>query len=195
MQKKRVYIVAVKGYPFRTESEDWLTEALLCPLTDVEAPEFNYSNIPAYLVGVALEKAVGEHLAAFLTPRLFEPLEIHNPVYGNCPAGHFYGASQMELTVEELGRLGLLYLKKGEWNGTRILTEEWVMEATSVKTACREGGYGYFIWKYKDGFRITGKWGQRCFVFPDTGITATYLSDMQQQSEDLTAAVMECIGK
>ena len=101
----------------------------------------------------------------------------------------------MELTVEELGRLGLLYLKKGEWNGTRILEEEWVKEATSVKTACREGGYGYFIWKYKDGFRITGKWGQRCFVFPDTGITATYLSDMQQQSEDLTAAVMECIGK
>lgn len=192
---ERLMTMSVKGYPFRMESEDWLTEALLCPLTDAETPEFNYSNIPAYLVGVALEKAVGEHLAKYLTPRLFEPLGIVNPVYGTCPAGHFYGASQMELTVEELGRLGLLYLKKGVWNGTRILTEEWVREATSVKTPCREGGYGYFIWKYKDGFRITGKWGQRCFVFPDTGITATYLSDMQQQSEDLTAAVMECIGK
>lgn len=192
---ERLMTMSVKGYPFRMESEDWLTEALLCPLTDAETPEFNYSNIPAYLVGVALEKAVGEHLARFLTPRLFEPLGIVNPVYGTCPAGHFYGASQMELTVEELGRLGLFYLKKGVWNGTRILTEEWIREATSVKTPCREGGYGYFIWKYKDGFRITGKWGQRCFVFPDTGITATYLSDMQQQSEDLTAAVMECIGK
>ena len=190
---ERLMTMSVKGYPFRMESEDWLTEALLCPLTDVESPEFNYSNIPAYLVGVALEKATGEHLADYLTPRLFEPFGIHNPVYGNCPAGHFYGASQMELTVEELGRLGLLYLKKGEWNGTRILEEEWVREATSVKTVCREGGYGYFIWKYKDGFRITGKWGQRCFVFPNTGITVTYLSDMQQQSEDLTAAVMECI--
>ncbi len=192
---ERLMTMSVKGYPFRLESEDWLTEALLCPLTDVETPEFNYSNIPAYLVGVAVEKAVGEHLADYLTPRLFEPLGIQNPVYGNCPAGHFYGASQMELTVEELGRLGLLYLNKGMWNGQRILTEEWVREATSVKTMCREGGYGYFIWKYRDGFRITGKWGQRCFVFPDTGITATYLSDMQQQSEDLTAAVMECIGK
>ncbi len=190
---ERLMTMSVKGYPFRLESEDWLTEALLCPLEDVEAPEFNYSNIPAYLVGVALEKATGEHLAEYLTPRLFEPLGIVNPVYGNCPAGHFYGASQMELTVEELGQLGLLYLKKGVWNGTRILTEEWVAEATSVKTPCREGGYGYFIWKYKDGFRITGKWGQRCFVFPKTGITATYLSDMQNHSEDLTAAVMGCI--
>jgi len=190
---ERLMTMSVKGYPFRTESGDWLTEALLCPLEAVETPEFNYSNISAYLVGVALEKAVGEHLVKYLTPRLFEPLGIENPVYGNCPAGHFYGASQMELTVDELGRLGQLYLNKGMWNNTRILAEEWVTEATSVKTACREGGYGYFIWKYKDGFRITGKWGQRCFVFPDTGITVTYLSDMQQQSEDLTAAVMRCI--
>ena len=191
---ERLMTMSVKGYPFRPEGEDWLTDSLLYPLPDVETPEFNYSNIPAYLVGVALEKATGEHLADYLTPRLFEPLGILNPVYGNCPAGHFYGASQMELTVEELGRLGQLYLNGGTWNGERILTEDWVKEATSVKTPCREGGYGYFIWKYKDGFRITGKWGKRCFVFPATGIIVTYLSDMQNNSEDLTEAVMECIG-
>lgn len=68
-----------------------------------------------------------------------------------------------------------------------------VKEATSVKTSCREGGYGYFIWKYKDGFRITGKWGKRCFVFPKTGVVVTYLSDMQERSEDLTEAVMACL--
>lgn len=190
---ERLMTMSVKGYPFRPEGDDWLTYSLLYPLEDVETIEFNYSNIPAYLVGVALEKAVGEHLVSYLTPRLFEPLGIHDPVYGNCPAGHFYGASQMELTVEELGRLGQLYRNKGMWNGERILAEDWVREATSVKTSCREGGYGYFIWKYKDGFRITGKWGKRCFVFPKTGITVTYLSDMQNHSEDLTDAVMKCI--
>lgn len=191
---ERLMTMSVKGYPFRPEGDDWLTYSLLYPLEDVETPEFNYSNIPAYLVGVALEKATGVHLADYLTPRLFEPLGIHAPVYGNCPAGHFYGASQMELTVEELGRLGQLYLNVGIWNGECILTEDWVKEATSVKTPCREGGYGYFIWKYKDGFRITGKWGKRCFVFPETGIIVTYLSDMQNNSEDLTEAVMACIG-
>lgn len=190
---ERLMTMSVKGYPFRPEGEDWLSYSLLYPLSDVEIPAFNYSNIPAYLVGVALEKATGEHLADYLTPRLFEPLKIEKPVYANCPSGHFYGASGMELTVEELGRLGQLYLAEGVWMGERIFTEEWGREATSVKTACREGGYGYFIWKYKEGFRITGKWGKRCFVFPKTGITVTYLSDMQNESEDLTAAVMACI--
>jgi len=190
---ERLMTMSVKGYPFRPEGDDWLTYSLLYPLTDAETSEFNYSNIPAYLVGVALEKATGEHLAEYLKPRLFEPLGILKPVYTNCPTGHFYGASGMELTVEELGRLGELYLYGGEWNGDRILTEEWVREATSVKTSCREGGYGYFIWKYKDGFRITGKWGKRCFVFPKIGVVITYLSDMQERSEDLTEAVMVCL--
>lgn len=191
---ERLMTMSVKGYPFRAEGDNWLEYSLMYPLEDVVTPEFNYSNIPAYLVGVALEHVVGAHLISYLTPRLFEPLKIYNPVYGNCPAGHFYGASQMELTVEELGRLGQLYLNCGMWNGERILTSEWVKEATSVKTPCREGGYGYFIWKYKDGFRITGKWGKRCFVFPETGITVTYLSDMQNNSEDLTERVMECVA-
>lgn len=186
---ERLLTMSVKGYPFRPEGENWLEFSLLYPLEDLETREFSYSNISAYLVGVALEQAVGEHLISYLTPRLFEPLEIYNPVYGNCPSGHFYGASQMELTVAELGRLGQLYLNRGLWKGERILSEDWVKEATSVKTPCREGGYGYFLWKYEDGFRISGKWGQRCFVFPQTGLTVTYLSDMQSGSERLTEAV------
>lgn len=186
---ERLLTMSVKGYPFRPEGDNWLEYSLLFPLEDVEPREFSYSNISAYLVGVALEQAVGEHLVSYLTPRLFEPFEIYNPVYGSCPSGHFYGASQMELTVAELGRLGQLYLNLGQWKGERILTEDWVKEATSVKTPCREGGYGYFIWKYEDGYRISGKWGQRCFVFPETGLTVTYLSDMQSGSERMTEAV------
>ena len=47
----------------------------------------------------------------------------------------------------------------------------------------REGGYGYFIWKYRDGFSINGKWGQKCFIFPDRGLMVTFLSDMPEGSE------------
>lgn len=81
---------------------------LLLPweLWDVESRVFHYSNISAYLVGAALEKVLGEHLISYLTLRLFQPLKIEKPIFGNCPRGHFYGASAIELTVEELSRLG-----------------------------------------------------------------------------------------
>lgn len=186
---KRLLTMSVEGFPFRPEGGNWLENALMYPLKQVDKPVFSYSNISAYLVGVALEKVLNEHLISYLTPRLFEPLEIKNPLYGNCPLGHFYGASQMELTVEELGRLGTLYLQKGYFENQRILSEAWVKQATTSHITNKEGGYGYFIWKYKNGYRISGKWGQRCFVFPEENIVITYLSNMKTGSGALTEAM------
>lgn len=186
---ERLLTMSVDGFPFRPEGENWLENALMYPLEQVDKLVFSYSNISAYLVGVALEKVLNEHLISYLTPRLFEPLEIKNPPYGNCPLGHFYGASNMELTVEELGRLGSLYLQKGCFNHQRILSETWIKQATTSHITNKEGGYGYFIWKYKNGYRISGKWGQRCFVFPEENMIITYLSNMKEGSNALTEAM------
>lgn len=186
---ERLLTMSVEGYPFRPEGPDWLEFSLSCELEQVEVPRFSYSNIQAYLVGVAVEKAVGEHLVSYLTPRLFDPLGIGAPIYGNCPRGHFYGASFMALTVEELARLGQLYMQEGSFGGNRLLSPDWVRTATASHISNREGGYGYFIWRCGDGYRISGKWGQRCFVFPERQLMITYLSDMEADSGQLTRAV------
>lgn len=186
---KRLLTMSVQGYPFRPEGSNWLEYSLAFPLEEVDIPKFSYSNISAYLVGVALEKALNQHLITYLTPRLFEPLSINNPTYGNCPSGHFYGASNMKLTVEELGRLGELYLQNGRFEGSKILSNSWVREATASHISNREGGYGYFIWKYGEGYRISGKWGQRCFVLPKQKLMITYLANMEKGSDKLTRTV------
>ena len=40
----------------------------------------------------------------------------------------------------------------------------------------REGGYGYFLWKYRDGVSINGKWGQKCYILPENELMISYLS-------------------
>ena len=70
---------------------------------------FNYNNINAYLVGVALTKALGADLGTFIEKRIFEPLGITSFEYDRCPEGYFYGASGMKLTVNELSKVGFLY--------------------------------------------------------------------------------------
>lgn len=77
-------------------------------------------------------------------------MDIQNPPFARCPDGYFYGASSMELTVHELSKIGLLLYHGGVYEGKRILSEEYVREATSVQQMNREGGYGYFLWKYRD---------------------------------------------
>jgi CubicO group peptidase (beta-lactamase class C family) len=189
---KRFLTMSVTGYPFRPEGPDWMQYSLSCKVGNPE-PRFHYSNIPAYLVGAAVENAVGGNLYDYLTSRLFEPLGIDKPVCRYSPEGHFYGASGMELTVHELSLLGQLYLQKGMYGGKRILSEAWVTEATDLQIMNREGGYGYYFWKYNGGYGICGKNGQRCYVFPDKNLMITFLSDLPRESEAVIKAMQELI--
>ncbi len=182
---KRLLTMSVAGYPFRPSGESWLEEALTYPITEVEKKEFDYSNISAYLVGVVTAHAVEEDLFQYLDRKLFEPLGIINPPYGRCPEGYFYGASSMELSVHELSKIGLLLYNGGIYEGKRILSETYVKEATSLQQMNREGGYGYFVWKYRDGFSINGKWKQKCYILPEEKIMVTYLSHIEEETSDL----------
>lgn len=182
---KRLLTMSVSDYPFRATKESWLEEALLCPITDVNKKEFNYSNISAYLAGVVASCAVEEDLYQYLNRKLFIPLGIHNPPYTRCPDGYFYGASGMELSVHELSKIGLLLYNGGVHEGKRILSAEYVKEATSVQQMNREGGYGYFIWKYRNGFSINGKWKQKCYVLPADKLMVTYLAHIEDDTCEL----------
>ena len=100
----------------------------------------------------------------------------------------------MELTVNELSRIGFVLMDEGLYQGTRILSEKYVKEACGIRQMNREGGYGYFVWKYQDGFRISGKWGQRCYIFPRRGLMITYLAHMEEGSEQLADCMWEMIA-
>ena len=182
---QRFLTMSVEGLPFRAEGDNWLDFALACEIKNPEEKSFNYSNISAYLVGVALTEALGEDLGQFIEENILKPLDITDYEYGRSPEGYFYGASMMKLSVHDMSKFGLLLYNKGIYEGKRILSEEYVTRATSIQQMNREGGYGYFIWKYRDGFSINGKWKQKCYILPERGIIVTYLSHIEDDSHDL----------
>lgn len=199
--------MSVAGLPFRASGPSWLDFSLSCKIKNPGERVFNYSNISAYLVGVALSEALkssgwqadsvaasgpqaaealkqSEHgdLWSFIQEKLFAPLGITRYEYQRCPQGYFYGTSGMKLTVHDLSKLGILLYNKGEFEGRRIVSEEYVKRATSIQQMNREGGYGYFIWKYRDGFSINGKWGQKCYVLPEQELIISFLSHIEDES-------------
>lgn len=185
----RLLTMSVEGYPFRPESDSYLRFSLATPLPSPESIRFHYSNIPAYLVGVALTEAVQEDAWAFISRNILEPLHIVGAECARCPDGYFYGASGMKLSVNDLSRIGLLLYHGGMFDGNRIVSEDYVKRATSVQQMNREGGYGYFFWKYKDGFSINGKWKQKCYVLPKQNKMITFLSDITDGSDELIASM------
>lgn len=181
---RRLLTMSVQGFPFIAEGDNFLDFSLACDIKPDEIG-FNYSNISAYLVGVCLTKAIGSDLGEFIEQRIFKPLNITSFEYGRSPEGYFYGASRMKLSVHDLSKFGILLMNKGVYNGTRILSEKYVDMATSKQMNNREGGYGFFIWMYRDGFSINGKLKQKCYVLPKQGIIVTYLSYIEDDSHDL----------
>ena len=183
-------------YPFRPQNaaeqtergrkDDWLYSIFRLD-TDYSDRRFHYSNIPAYLVSAACENAVGQSLADWLRPRLFEPLGWGSPIYQLSPEGHFYGATGMYLTVSQLARLGQLFLQKGEFMGAQLIRRDLAEAAVTRHVFSQDGeGYGWFFWVSDNTFDISGKWGQRCVANPKTGLMVTYLSDNSDRSGELT---------
>ena len=182
---QRLLTMSVGDLPFRAEGESWLEFALSCEIKNPEEKVFNYSNINSYLVGVALTEILGRDLGAFIEERIFKPLGIECFEYARCPEGYFYGASGMRLTVHDFSKIGLLLYHKGEYGGRRLLSKEYDELATSVQMSNREGGYGYFVWKYLDGFSINGKCGQKCYILPKRGLMVTFLSHIEEDTQGL----------
>ena len=182
---RRLMTMSVADIPFVAEGDSWIDFALSCPISNPEEKVFNYSNINTYLVGVCLTKAIGSDLGAFIEDRIFKPLDVVNYEYARCPEGYFYGASRTKLSVHDLSKIGLLLYNGGEYKGNRIVSKEYVDMATSVQQMNREGGYGFFIWKYRNGFSINGSWGQKCYILPTEGIIVTYLSHFEDESHTL----------
>ena len=181
---ERLLTMSVCGFEFRASGDNWLEFALNSRI-EPDKKEFNYSNISAYLAGVCLTHAIGYDLGEFIKKRLLKPLGIENYEYDRSPEGYFYGASAMKLSVHDLSKIGMLLYNSGTFGGKRIVSKEYVDLATGVRLMNREGGYGYFIWKYRNGFSINGKLKQKCYVLKDEGLIVTYLSHIEDESHDL----------
>ncbi len=192
---ERFLTMTVSGYSFRPEGEDWLSNVLGADVDYSAQPQFHYTNVQAYLAGIACENAVGIPLDQYLTQRLFEPMGIEAPEFQKDAQGRFYGASGMYLTVHELAQLGVLCLNEGSYEGRQLVPAQWIRRASgSHADAGDKGGYGYYFWQNGNTYSISGKWGQRSIVCPEKGTVVTYMADVRSEPEKLQRIAEEFIA-
>lgn len=171
----------------KAEDGDWVKAFLSLKLEYEPGTYFIYNTGATYMLSAIIQKVTGQTLLDYLTPRLFQPLEIDNPTWEKCPNGINVGGFGLSIKTEDIAKFGQLYLQKGIYNGKRILDEAWIAEATSKQISNGtnedsdwEQGYGYQFWRCKHGFyRADGAFGQLAVVMPDkdTVLAATSGSD------------------
>lgn len=159
---------------------------------------FEYDSMNTYMLSAILRRKTGMSLVDYLKPRLFEPLGISRYTWETCPKDTEKGGWGLSLCLEDAAKLGQLYLQQGMWEGKRILSQEWVQEATRAQIATPNGeckfGYGYQIWLNPMGYQFNGAFGQYVVIMPKyDAVAAIYSGSAQLFAEgDLLQMLDRC---
>ena len=156
---------------------------------------FKYENTDPYILSAVIQKVTGMDMMDYLKPRFLDKLKI-DPQHLKDDEGMSVGYSTLRMRQEELARFGQCYMDGGVWEGERLLSREWVREATSrhvcsISTTRKEKdddweqGYAYLMWRGQhNSFRFCGAFGQICACYPDHDLILCLNSGHTQVVQD-----------
>ncbi len=173
------------------EHKDWVEQFFSAPYISPADKKFNYISENTFMLSAIISKVTGMSMLDYLYPRIFEPLGIEKPFWETDGSGNNAAGWGLYMKSGDLAKFFLPYLNDGKWiDGTQIIPEYWVHEATKKHVdSVSDGyidymcGYGYQFWRNQDrkSFRADGLFGQRCFMFPEHNALVVLNSG---QSED-----------
>lgn len=164
-------------------SADWLRFIMRLPIRAEQVGRFQYRSTDSHLLSCLISRLTGTPAAQYARQRLFDPLGIGVTEWPADPQGHSAGHVFLQISPRDMAKLGLLYLYRGDWQGTRIVPEEWVIEAISAQTEGMPtiGAYGYQLWNGTiGGHRVCyalGHGGQFIYVIPSLEMVVVLTAD------------------
>ena len=155
-------------------SQDWIQFTLDQPMDADPGERWVYNSGGSHLMSGVVRSATGEFVDAYAEQYLFAPLGIDDYHWKTTPTGYPDTEGGLYLEAEQLAKIGYLYLRGGTWDGTAIVSEEWVAAsvARQAETGNRAGwGYGYQWWRVDtdeaEVWAGLGFGGQFLFVLPE----------------------------
>jgi CubicO group peptidase (beta-lactamase class C family) len=156
------------------ESGNLVEAAINLKFQESPGTGFNYSSAHTQLLSAILAKLVGEPLRGYAQRNLFSPLGISAAdwSWGADDQGYYLGGWGMNLRPRDLARFGYLYLNDGYWDGTQVISKEWVRQSTSKQIGAYPGlDYGYLWWVHQSQapviYEALGYGGQSLYVVPE----------------------------
>ncbi|MEJ2265502.1 MAG: serine hydrolase [Anaerolineales bacterium] len=117
---------------------------------------FNYSNLTYSWLAILLSRSCEADLRAFAQENLFGPLDTEVGDWLKDREGNYIGSGGIHTTARDAARFGQLYLDGGAYEGTQIISSEWVQNSLQsysekakdygMSLVFKDLGYGYGWW-------------------------------------------------
>ncbi len=163
-----------------------------------------YSSGTSNLLSGILRKKLGndQEYLDFPYREFIDKIGMHSMLIEADMAGNYVGSSYAWATVRDWAKFGLLYLHKGNWNGTRIFNEDWV-DYVTTPSPTSDGDYGGHFWLNaggfypdapRDMFSANGFQGQRVFIIPSKDLVIVRFGLIGDAGVDFNTFLKEMVS-
>lgn len=166
-------------------SPDWIAFTINRPMMREPGTKFNYSSGESSLLAHVFRQATGTDIEEYAAQHLFAPIGITRWFWKRTPSGTADTEGGLYLEAGDLARIWYLFTQDGMWNGTRVVSADWVKQ--SVTPAIATGAspnaaqYGLKWWLYRSPVDSTkyvwsgsGFGGQFPMAFPDLDLVVVF---------------------
>lgn len=120
-----------------------------------------YNNWDFNALGTIFEQETNKKIFEEFKNRIADPIGMEDFLVSDGSYVYeglsIHPAYPFRMTARDMARFGLLFLQTGSWDGTQLISEEWINESTaSYSDAGISGGYGYMWWVAVDGKLLPG---------------------------------------
>ncbi len=155
-----------------------LRKACLKLETDIAPGEqFDYVSGSTQLLGFILDRVLEDQsISNYLEQKIWQPLGMEYDASWSLDRKN-NGLEKtfccLNARARDFAKLGRLYLHEGNWNGTQIISQEWVQESTRRDT--KDGSINHYQYQWwlpspQHDFVAQGILGQYVYVHPEKNI-------------------------
>lgn len=164
-------------------TSDWMKFGLDLPMDNNKkiGEDWDYFTAGVVILGDILNKSVPDGLEKYAEQKLFKPLGITKYKWQFTPTNVPNTAGGFQMNSLDNARYGQLYLDNGKYNGSEILSPEWVSSSLSnhvIIPNIENEYYGYLLWNKKymvkgieyETYYASGNGGNKIMIFRNIGV-------------------------
>ena len=175
----------------------------------------HYVSINTQVLGFLLQEVTNRSISEYLYEKIWNPLGMEDSAYFILDdVEDEFALGGLNATLRDYAKFGLLYLQKGRWGDSQILSEQWIKDSHKTDgehlvpgerdTSSNPWGYGYQWWVpgFPDtDYTASGVYNQYIYIAPESEIVIAktssnykYTSELQM-SKDIHIAMFRSIAQ
>lgn len=141
-------------------SNDYVEFVLSKQIEATPGRRFAFNSGCYFILLKIMDQLLEVPVQSYFEERLFQPLGIENYTVDNTPQGLPDYVLGLSMTTLDLTKVGYFVLKKGDWQGLRIIDDRWVDQLLSVQVEISsQNRWGFGWWGFGEESLVSTNYG------------------------------------